>query len=354
MNTKKIILYLALVIALVALGVIIHQRVHFQWSVFANQIRHVSGVHILLALIAIYLNYVVRGVRWACFLRPTKRVPLFSLVGTQVIGFTAVAIFGRLADLARPYLIAKRTSLVLSSQVAVYTVERMFDLGSMALIFGLALLFAPDRATLPHHEALQHSAIGFVAVTIFLAVFAFAVHWSGLAIANLAEKVLGTLSPKLGSVVATKIREFREGLNALAGFQDFLVATALSLLMWALVTLSYFEVAHSFVASPELAGMTLARVVVLQASSLAASIVQLPVIGWFTTIAGVTAAMQALFHVAPEPALGCSTMILLIVSMGIIPVGLIWSRFEHVSLKQVSKESEHLEAEELTAETSGL
>ena len=191
MNTKKVILYAVVVIALVALGVVVHQRVHFQWSVFAEQIRHVSGVHLLLAFIAIYLNYAVRGVRWACFLRPTKKVGLFSLVGSQVIGFTAVAIFGRLADLVRPYLITKRTGLALSSQIAIYTVERMFDLGSMALIFGLALLFAPDRATLPHHQALQHTAIGFVAVTVFLAVFAVAVHWSGLVVANIAEKNAG-------------------------------------------------------------------------------------------------------------------------------------------------------------------
>ena len=121
--------------------------------------------------------------------------------------------------------------------------------------------------------------------------------------------------------------------------------------MWALVTIAYLEVMHAFVASPELAGMTMARVVVLQATSLAASTVQLPVIGWFTTIGVVAAAMQNLFHVAAEPALGCSALILLILSMGIIPVGLIWSRFEHVSLKNVAKASEHLEDEELTART---
>ena len=128
-----------------------------------------------------------------------------------------------------------------------------------------------------------------------------------------------------------------------------MIAVTLSLVMWALVTMSYYEVAHAFVSSPELSNMTLARVVVLQASSLAASLVQLPVIGWFTTIAGVTAAMQALFNVAPEPALGCSTLILLIVSMGIIPAGLIWSRFEHVSIKKVSEESEQIEVAELSA-----
>lgn len=336
-----------MIAALIALFLFARQRVHFQWRVFGNQIKQISWEHVVLALIAIYLNYFVRGIRWAYFLRSTKKVPIFSVVGSQVIGFTAVAIFGRLADLVRPYLIAKRTALTVSSQIAIYTVERMFDLGSMALIFGLVLLLAPDRATLPHHQALQHSAIAFLGLTIFLAVFAVVVHWSGLYVADLTEKSLNKLSPKLGAGVATKIREFREGLNALRSVPDLLVAAVLSLIMWSFVTLSYLEVTHSFVASPELAGMTTARIIVLQATSLAASTVQLPVIGWFTTIGVVTAAMQNLFHVASEPALGCSAMILLITSMGIIPAGLIWSRFEHISLKNIAHESEQLEDKEL-------
>jgi uncharacterized protein (TIRG00374 family) len=348
LKARQLLLYIVVVGALIALMLFARKHVHFEWSVFANQIKQVSWKHIVLALVAIYLNYVVRGIRWAYFLRSTKKVHMFKLVGSQVIGFTAVAIFGRLADLVRPYLISKRTDLTVSSQVAIYTVERMFDLGSMALIFGLVLLLAPDRATLPHHEALQHSAIAFVGLTIFLAVFAVVVHWSGLWVADFTEKSFSVLSPKLGMGVATKIREFREGLNSLRSVPDLLVAAALSLFMWALVTVSYLEVMHAFVASPELAGMTTARVVVLQATSLAASTVQLPVIGWFTTIGVVAAAMQNLFHVAAEPALGCSAMILLIISMGIIPVGLIWSRFEHVSLKNVAKASEQLEDEELT------
>ena len=348
MNTKKVALYSVVILALVALILFARQRVHFQWSVFAEQISHVSWTHVVLALVAIYLNYFIRGIRWAALLRPVKRVPIFSLVGSQVIGFTAVAIFGRIADLVRPYLIAKRTNLTISSQIAVYTVERMFDLGSMALIFSLVLLFAPDRATLPHHEALQRSALIGLGITIFMAAFAVAVQVAGLAVASMAERSLGSISAKLGTGVANKIREFREGLNAIRSLGDFAIATALSLLMWVAVTASYLEVTHAFVASPELSGMTLARVIVLQASSLAGSLLQLPVIGWFTTISVVSATMQTLFGVHAEPALGCSALILLITSMGIIPAGLIWSRFDHVSLKKVSQESEHIAEEELT------
>ena len=55
----------------------------------------------------IYLAYVFRSVRWALLMRHNKKVPPFSLLGTQVIGFTAVALIGRVADPVRPYLVAE-------------------------------------------------------------------------------------------------------------------------------------------------------------------------------------------------------------------------------------------------------
>ena len=55
----------------------------------------------------IYVGYVFRSVRWAYLLRHNKKVHPLSLLGTQVIGFTAVALIGRVADPVRPYLVVE-------------------------------------------------------------------------------------------------------------------------------------------------------------------------------------------------------------------------------------------------------
>jgi hypothetical protein len=55
--------------------------------------------------------------------------------------------------------------------------------------------------------------------------------------------------------------------------------------------------------------------------------------------------MHGWLGVAPEPALGAGAMLLTVTFLSIIPVGLIWSRFEKVSLKSVAIESEHTEEE---------
>ena len=194
-------MYLVGAVLLGALVWLVHTRVHFQWNVFRDELQHVDWRRIILAVAMVVFCYWLRAARWAVLIRPQKKVSTFSMLGSQVIGFTAVALFGRLADLVRPYLVAKRTKLPISSQIAVYTVERMFDLGAMVLIFSSALLLAPDRATLPHHEALQHAAMGGLVLALALAIFAVSVRASGRAIAGMAEKSLGSVSPSLGHSV---------------------------------------------------------------------------------------------------------------------------------------------------------
>ncbi len=334
-------LFFVLFLVVLAIGVYaLRGRIHFDWHTFGEQLQLADWKLFAVGVGLIWAGYCLRAIRWALLLKPTKRVNPFSLLGTQVIGFTAVALFGRLADLVRPYLVSRRTNIPLPAQVAVYTVERMFDMGSVALIFAVVLLFAPDRHALPHPELMNRTALAALAVVVVFVCFAFFVRAAGVQVANLFGKVLGALSPKLGESVREKILGFRDGLNAITSFGDFVQALALSLMMWLMIAYSYLETLRAFSASPPLAGMTLSRCMLLMATSTAGSIVQLPVIGWFTQIGIVGKAMQSFFDVAPEPALGAAAMLLVVTFMSIIPVGLLWSRFEHVSLKNVTKESE--------------
>ncbi|HEX3985995.1 MAG TPA: lysylphosphatidylglycerol synthase transmembrane domain-containing protein [Acidobacteriaceae bacterium] len=345
MKSKRNWIVLAIILVAVALLVAYgRHRMHFDWRVFAEQLRQAQWGRILLALGCIYLGYVFRSVRWALLIRHNKKVPLLSLLGTQVIGFTAVALIGRVADPVRPYLVAKKTSLPLSSQVAVYIVERLFDAGSMALIFCSVILLAPAGA-LPHTEIIRRVGYTGLATTIAGGLFLLAVRLSGNAVASFSEKAFGLASRKLGQAVGDKIRTFHTGLDTLRSFSDFGIILGTSLAMWVLIALAYLETTHAFVASPQLGHMSIAQCMLLMASSMVASGFQLPILGWFTQIAAVAAALSGFFGVAPEPATGCAATLLLVTFLGIVPVGLIWSRFDHISLKNVTRASGHAEEE---------
>ena len=340
MKKNQLILGLVVLAALAALLVWGRDKIHFDFGVFRAQIALADWRKIGIALGSIYFCYLIRAVRWSLLLRHNKKVPLLSLVGTQVIGFTAVALIGRIADPVRPYLVARKTGLPLSNQIAVYIVERLFDAGSMALIFCSIILLAPAGA-MPHAEIVRKVGYGALATTVLGALFLVAVRLAGGMVASFLEDLFGMVSKKLGHAAGNKIRTFHAGLDTMRTFSDFAVVTALSLAMWGLISLAYLEIIRAFVASPQLAGLTLAKCMLLMASSMAVSSLQLPIIGWFTQIGAVAATMSAFFGVAAEPATACSATLLLVTFLGIAPVGLIWARFEHVSLRKVTVESEH-------------
>jgi glycosyltransferase 2 family protein len=352
LKKRQLIVGLVITAALIALVIWAHGHIHFDWKTFRSQIARADWRLIIIAMGCIYLGYVFRALRWALFLKPTKKVSPWSILGTQVIGFTAVSLLGRAADLVRPYLVAKRVNLPVGSQIAVYIVDRMFDAGSMALIFSTILLLAPDRASLPHPELLKEVAFSGLLGTFALAVFTVVVRLAGGIVATIAEKALSAVSQKFAHSVGEKIRNFRDGLNTLTTPLDVVTAAALSLMMWGLIITAYFLTMRAFVESPQLAHITLAQGMVLEATGMVASSVQLPILGWFTQIGIVSAAMQNLFGVAWEPALGCSAMLLIVTFLCVIPVGLIWAQLENVSLRKVTKESEQVAEEINTSEVA--
>ena len=346
---------LAILVVLVVWG---RHRIHFDFGAFWSQFVQADWRRIAIALACIYVGYVIRSIRWALLLRHNQKVPVLSLTGTQVMGFTGVALIGRVADLVRPYLVSRRTGLPLSSQVAVYIVERLFDMGSMALIFSIAVLQLPEaevvRATsksgvltaLSGHAPLLAATIaryGGLFLTLLGALFLVGVRLSGEIMARLFERVFGLVSKKLGHAFASKIRAFQTGLDTMRSFSDFAATAALSLLMWGLITAAYMEIMRAFVASPQLATISFSKCVLLMVVSGGASAIQLPVLGWFSQIGIVAAAIAGFFGVALEPATACAATLLLITFLSIVPVGLVWAQFEHVSLRKVASESGHQE-----------
>lgn len=340
-------------VALVVLVLVGRNHIQFRWDIFWQQLKLADWTRIAVGIALIWLAYCLRAVRWSIFLRPTKRVSPFKLIGSMVIGFTGVAIFGRPADLVRPYLVSRRTQIPLSAQIAVYVVERMFDMGSMALIFSLVILLSPDRRLLPRPDIIHKAALGGLLVALFLAFFTIFVRVSGKVVARVMGRGFGMLSEKLGAQIEEKVLDFRDGLNAISSLGDLLLVTVISLVHWAMISFAYLESARAFVADPVLGNLHLSQCMLLMAASMVSSTIQLPIIGWFTQIGLTMAAMQGFFHVAWEPALGCSAVLLLVTFLSVIPLGLVWARFEHVSLKKVTEESEHAGEEMAAHESAG-
>lgn len=356
LKKKQLIVGLVILVALAVLVFWGRDRIHFDFATFRAQLSAADWTKMIIALGCIYVGYVLRSMRWALLLRHNRKVPLLSLIGTQVIGFTAVALIGRVADLVRPYLVSKKTGIDLSSQIAVYIVERLFDMGSIALIFSVAVLqvsHADVVAAINHSKNLaalnrSHPGLaeflfryGGLGLTLLGALFLVGIRMAGDVIASGFEHTIGLVSKGLGHAVGQKIRTFRTGLDTMRSFGDFAGTTSVSLVMWALITAAYFETMRAFTSSPQLANVNLGKCVLLMLVSGGASVVQLPVIGWFSQIGIVMVAISWVLGASYEASTACAAMLLVVTFLGIVPVGLIWAQVENVSLRGVTKASEH-------------
>jgi glycosyltransferase 2 family protein len=361
LKKKQWILGLIVLAAFVALFLWGRQKFHFDFHVFREQVAQADWRKILIGLFCIYFAYFFRAFRWARLLKHHQNVPALSLLGPQVIGFTAIALIGRVADPVRPYLVSKKTGLPLSSQFAVYIVERLFDAGTMALIFSIAMLWIPEaeiaRAT--NHSGMmivsmqKHPLLGTIlarygglVLTLAGALFLVAVRLSGQAVAAFFERTFGLVSKKLGVAVGEKIRTFHSGLDTMRTFGEFAATASLSIGMWLLIAFAYFITCRAFSGSPQLADISAQKCVLLMIASGGASIFQLPILGWFTQIGIVAAAITGLFGASPEASTACAATLLLVTFLGTIPIGLIWAQFEHISLRKITHESEE-EAEHI-------
>lgn len=331
MNSRKGLIVLALVILLAIMVFANRGKVHFDWGIFWQQLRHIRWIHIFIGTALIYATYWLRSARWAVFLSAQKKVSVFSLVAPQFIGFTAVALFGRIADVIRPALVARRVDLPTSTQFAVYTIERMFDLGAAAIIFSSALLFVPRD--LPHHAIFVRTGLVSLAGTAFIAIFAVILRVVGGTLAEVVRRALGGLSRPVADSVADKIQGFREGLNTISSAQEFLVTALISLTMWALIGSAYVQTLHAFADTPQLATLSFSRTMLLMGASIGGSLLQLPVIGWFTQIAVTATAMHTFYDAPIEAATACGAMLLAVTFLSIIPAGLICARLSRVSLR---------------------
>ncbi len=135
MNTKRILVF---GIVLVVLCLLIYLQVrtwkNFDWGVFWSRTDHVNPLGLIAGIALTYLAYVLRAVRWRIFLKPVCKTTTARLLGPQFIGFSALALLGRAGEMVRPYIIAKKERLTFTSQIAVWGVERIFDMGAFAVL----------------------------------------------------------------------------------------------------------------------------------------------------------------------------------------------------------------------------
>jgi uncharacterized protein (TIRG00374 family) len=339
MKNRESLIYTLIALVLIAL-VYLQVRTwrHFDWAVFFAATRGVNWVMVGLSVALIYVDYYLRAIRWAIFLRPVKSVSSASLTASQFIGFTGLALLGRPGELIRPYIIARKHGLSVESQLAVWTVERIFDTGAFGTLLMISsVIFRAQLRTLPYFDKFVRYGIpvafGFAACLLG---FALLLRFRAAQLARIAARILRR-SPRLAQIAGHKITTFGEGLNTIHDFASFVQLVLVSLFIWGMIAACYWTITHSY-HDPSLQ-MPISYVLLLMGFSVVGGVAQLPVVGGGSQLMTITA-LKHVFGVPPELAVSCGMLCWIVTFLSCAPTGLLLARREHVSITQLAREEE--------------
>jgi uncharacterized protein (TIRG00374 family) len=317
----------------------------FRWADFWQSFRGLRGRYLLLGAAMIFSSYLLRSFRWREFVRPMKPASIGNVFVGTLVGFSAVALLGRPGEVVRPWLIARKEGLSVSSQAAAWALERVFDSLTVAGFLGLALYYAPTEAGLAHgNEALLEN---FRRGGLLL--FAGAVA-AGVAVTQFRERreffrsMLEWLSRPLPKSVqahlAKMLDSFAEGFGGMASLRSLLTCAALSCLVWVSIAVAFWSVFQAY--GEPLASLGLSAAVLVIAATIVGSIAHLPGVGGGQQVA-IALTLQQLFGVplamAASAALilwGQSFMMVLIPGLPLTArEGLTWQRLRGVARDEI-------------------
>ena len=219
---KKVIAGLALSALLVWLSI---RGIEFRGVI--DGFRTIRCGYVLPAVAAMFLMQLLRSIRWGLILRPIGKVDQLSLFSVSSVGFLAIiAIPARLGELARPYLIAKKSRIPMSSALGTIFVERVLDSLTVLIIAVLALFFTP----LP--PWLVRSSVLFLLVTLGLFAVMIRVIVRREATLRILAPLIGRLPVRYAGAVNRLIDHFIEGFRIVVDPALLFSATLLSIVIW--------------------------------------------------------------------------------------------------------------------------
>jgi uncharacterized protein (TIRG00374 family) len=198
---------------------------------------------VLAAVMVTLVTYFLRAARWRVLLSPLGRPSLWNCFSTTVIGFMVNFLVppGRLGEVARPYLLARREGFSASGAFATILLERILDLVTVVLLIGLWLAVGtlPTRSA----EALEAlkigGLVGLAAAVIALGTMSLFARYPEASLAR-ATRVLSILPQRFQQVAIRFLATFTTGLGVLADAAGFAKAASLSVLLWVNVCFAFW------------------------------------------------------------------------------------------------------------------
>ena len=199
-----------------------------------------------MALLAVYATYGTRALRWRILMQPVKPNPsLRNLLAATIIGFAAIGVVGRAGEFVRPYLVARKESVPITSQIGVWIFERSFDtfavLASVAFAIGHAEVGDPRL-----RRVLDGSGeiVGIAIISLVLLMILLRGYYDSMS--QRVLQVLHFLPKRRWESVRRTLEGFGRGLLGIRDARSVLFCLVLSAGLWLLIAAAYYAILSAF------------------------------------------------------------------------------------------------------------
>ena len=307
----------------------------FEWHLLVSSIAQVRGWWLVLACLAIYATYAGRALRWAVFLRPLTKPSILNILSATVIGFTAVVVLGRPGEFVRPYLIARKEKVPVTSQLAAWLLERMFDLLMALTLFGYALSRVTSSAIkagpgLTWVLAVGGKAVALIGALALLLLIAFR-HFAEPARRRIMDGLRFLPEPHFQKMEKF-VTAFVQGVESTRSDRALLELLAYSVLEWLLIIGCYWCLALSFKGF----SLTIVDVMILLGFVSFGSVVQIPGIGGGMQVVSILV-LTELFGLRLELATAFAFLAWIFTFVAIVPVGLLVAVHEGLNWRGIRR-----------------
>ena len=191
---------------------------------------------LIVSVVVTALTYVLRALRWQYLLAPIGPTRFGNAFRSTVIGFAASFLLpARAGEVIRPYLLARKEGLSATAAFATIIVERLLDLITVLLLFGVFVFTIDGAAVSGDPSALARVKLGgqlaaIAALAGLGLLFALSRHPERMGL--WALRVERILPHRLAQAFAGFVESFAQGLAVMRQPVRLLVALAWSVPIW--------------------------------------------------------------------------------------------------------------------------
>jgi len=185
---------------------------------------------ILLMLPITVASLYIRALRWRVFLGTVGTAPMSSLVSATNIGFMANMVLPlRAGEVVRPVLLSRKENLPLSGVLGSCVVERIFDMFSILILFGVAVILVDVS------DRVQQWGYALLSIAVPIAAVLALLRFQEALALRISRRVCDLLPERFGNALHGFVEGFVQALLMLDSPMAFVRAFGWTFFLWAVI-----------------------------------------------------------------------------------------------------------------------